>query len=53
KDMYAARLARNESVWDMIEDNKWRWPDCWILKYPIQGRLMDFGGPVPSPQRGP
>nr|GEX80236.1 hypothetical protein [Tanacetum cinerariifolium] len=53
KDVYAAMLVGNESVWDMIEDNKWRCPNGWILKYPIQGRFMDFGGPLPSPQRGP
>ncbi|GJT59972.1 RNA-directed DNA polymerase, eukaryota, reverse transcriptase zinc-binding domain protein [Tanacetum coccineum] len=34
KDIYDARLAGNMSVLEMISDNKWIWPDVWILKYP-------------------
>ncbi|GJZ41300.1 hypothetical protein Tco_0588186 [Tanacetum coccineum] len=43
KDIYDARLASNMSVWDMISDNKWRWPNVWIMNHPI---LANFSVPI-------
>nr|GEW44974.1 reverse transcriptase zinc-binding domain-containing protein [Tanacetum cinerariifolium] len=37
--MNNARLASNMSVWEMIADNKWRWPVVWNLKYPILANI--------------
>nr|GEZ60312.1 hypothetical protein [Tanacetum cinerariifolium] len=37
--MNNARLASNMSVWEMIADNKWRWPVVWNLKYHILANI--------------
>ena len=33
--LYDARLMEDSSVADMIEDGKWKWPDCWYSQLPI------------------
>nr|GFB93327.1 RNA-directed DNA polymerase, eukaryota, reverse transcriptase zinc-binding domain protein [Tanacetum cinerariifolium] len=35
KDRNDARLADNMSVWEMISNNKWRWPNEWERKYRV------------------
>ncbi|GJZ41493.1 RNA-directed DNA polymerase, eukaryota, reverse transcriptase zinc-binding domain protein [Tanacetum coccineum] len=38
-DRNNARLADNMSVWEMIDDKRWRWPESWKQKYPILANI--------------
>ncbi|XP_071711033.1 uncharacterized protein [Rutidosis leptorrhynchoides] len=34
RDLYDARFSKDLKVADLIQDNKWVWPDDWLIRFP-------------------